>query len=306
MSIVEPQQDRRRGFFTCQDKKKAKHTKKVSASNSGGSDRPTGDRTFTASDEEDPFFKHHQQDEGDDEDNKDYYEDTDDDIIAKSSTSGSIDTPIKFIGNPRAKEAEQIDIPQVHDSKHFRKWKQNLRELVANASVYPDKAFQWIFKVEKAKSWEELEKQGFANLSRGLAIALSQIINGDLQAKIAVPKDKPASKGKMLNGPQYAWLIFDHYRISDMHRKVVHLEECLKLEIRKNNIGEYVSRFDSMLLRMDPKLSAALKGTLLRKQMERLPALRTVINHYNHGIHFEGKSASYDSLRKLVDIFLEK
>ena len=58
--------------------------------------------------------------------------------------------------NSDTKEQEKITFDYLPATVHFKKWYTNAKRKTAMASGKPDEALEWIGKVEKATSWEQL------------------------------------------------------------------------------------------------------------------------------------------------------
>ena len=81
----------------------------------------------------------------------------------------------------RSKEADKVEIPNLPDTAHFRKWKANVREAVASASRNPTAAFLWVRDVDTTVDRTLLSDiSGFSTLDSKLAAALAKVVTGTL------------------------------------------------------------------------------------------------------------------------------
>ena len=110
-------------------------------------------------------------------------------------------------------------MPTHHQPQQFRKWRNQFRKDVANASTRPKDAVPWIIKVEKAGSMEELEdSEGFDTLDFKLSTAFGKILQGPLQKEVQLLEEKYIQRGTLLNGRQICWLVYRNYKLETIEK----------------------------------------------------------------------------------------
>ena len=78
-------------------------------------------------------------------------------------------------------------------------------------------------KSKKASSFEDLEtREGddFETLNAKIASGLMEVIHGEFLRQMNVLEEKYAQEGKMINGRQIAFKIYNHFRISEQEGAV--------------------------------------------------------------------------------------
>ena len=101
--------------------------------------------------------------------------------------------------------------------KNFRSWKLAFKKAVAAASVRPDVAFIWISQVEKVESVDELSDSGeFPELDALLSTEWDRVTPGEFKKSLMVREFNLAKRDVMIKGRQITWLVYDHFRLSDL------------------------------------------------------------------------------------------
>ena len=69
----------------------------------------------------------------------------------------------------------------------------------------------------KIKNFEELDESGkFPDLDTKLNLALEGILSGEFKKEVHVKEIALSKESKMLKGRQIAWMILNHFKISDV------------------------------------------------------------------------------------------
>ena len=128
------------------------------------------------------------------------------------------------------KVSERISIGGWPNMKGFVNWKLAFLKAVAAASVTPDQAFLWICAVTKAKSYQELSDSGdFSALDALLSTEWDKVLTGEFKNSVRVIELHLLKQGIMIKGRQVTWLVFDHFRLSDVDGAMLNWDEILGL-----------------------------------------------------------------------------
>ena len=101
--------------------------------------------------------------------------------------------------------------------KGFRNWSLSFWKAVAATSSRPDAAFIWICAVLAAKSIDDLSSSGeFPELDALLSTEWDKLLSGEFRKSVQVIEYKLLQEQKMIKGRQITWLVFDHFRLSDV------------------------------------------------------------------------------------------
>ena len=122
-----------------------------------------------------------------------------------------------------------------------KSWKLNFKKKVAGATKIPSLGFTWINQVDDAISIDQLQNDGnFELLSARVAAGLSSIIHGDLLRQINVVEEQLTTRGRMINGRQVTWLLYRHFRVSEVQSSILGQDDLLNLSLRGDNVRAFL------------------------------------------------------------------
>ena len=88
-------------------------------------------------------------------------------------------------------------------------------------------------------------------LDARIASALSKIIhNSQFKRRISLEEQKAQKQDRFLRGRQIAYLIYDHFRVTGTHDSVEHHADLFTAGLRNDDIQEFDSKWDGILLSM--------------------------------------------------------
>ena len=155
--------------------------------------------------------------------------------------------------------------------KGFVTWKLAFLKAVAAASITPDPAFIWICAVSSAKSIYDLSDSGdFPALDALLSTEWDKILTGEFKKSVHVIEFQLLKEKIMLKGRQTTWLVFDHFRLSDVDGAMLNWDEILKLELKMpgDNIRQFLNDWDTTFTNIntasDPDILEYSSGSLKR------------------------------------------
>lgn len=217
--------------------------------------------------------------------------------------------PTKASTADKTKEAEKVKLQNFPSVKNIKGWKMHFKKEVASASGRPKEAFVWIAQVEKALTIEELEDdEDFETLGAKIATAMSEIIHGEFARKIEVLKQKAAKLEipKMINGRQMAFLVYQHFRTSEVETQLLDINDLLAVELKGDNLMAFLNEWELTLEGLKIRYGDDILESLLRRQLENSISFATTLALYDQDTVHKGQIPSYDKLLNLLKVFLEE
>ena len=111
--------------------------------------------------------------------------------------------------------------------------------------------------LEELKSSRSVNGKNFPNVEMfdaKTASALNKIIqNSQFKKKVSLEEQKAQKEVRFLRGRQIAFMIYDYFRVTDAHDTVLDYADLFSVTLRDDNIQEYDSRWDEVLLSMSKK-----------------------------------------------------
>ena len=162
-------------------------------------------------------------------------------------------------------DQQRLQISDLHFDKFptpatFACWKIRFKTEVCTCSQFPTEAMQWIKEVELVDSVDELKSssstrgismQNFEVLDARIASALSKIIhNSQFIRRISLEEQKAKKEDRFLRDRQIACLIYDYFRVTGTHDFVENYPDLFTIVLRNDDIQEFNSKWDGMLLSM--------------------------------------------------------
>ena len=202
--------------------------------------------------------------------------------------------------------SQECKIEAFPTSVRFRTWKMNFKKKIASISGNPDEAFLWINEIEEADTMDELAESGlFPLLDSKIASGLSEILNGEFQRQVQVLDEKAAIKGRMLKGRQIAWLIYQHFRLSEAEGSILEFNDLLSVELRGDNLMAFKNDWEMVMSGLKVIPSAAILESLVLKQLQKSHQLKDMLALYHQDVVHRGEARSYERIMKMVTSHLE-
>ena len=109
----------------------------------------------------------------------------------------------------------------------------------------------------------------FEVLDARIASALNKIIhNSHFKRRISREEQKAQKQDRFLRGRQIAYLIYDYFRVTGSHDSVENYADLFTISLRNDDIQEFDSKFDGILLSMTPIPSDDILERLPHKRSE--------------------------------------
>ena len=142
----------------------------------------------------------------------------------------------------------------------FACWKIRFKTEVRTCSQFPAEAMQWIKEVEMVDSVDDLKSSSstrgismpnFEVLDARIASALNKIIhNSHFKRRISLEERKAQKEDRFLRGRQIAYLIYEYFRVIGANDSVENYADLFTMSLRNDDIQEFDSKWDGILLSM--------------------------------------------------------
>ena len=167
--------------------------------------------------------------------------------------------------NNHGADQQRLQISDLHFDKFptpatFVCWKIRFKTEVCTCSQFPTEGMQWIKEVEMVDSVDDLmssssirgiQMPNFEVLDARIASALDKIIhNSHLKRRISLEEQKAQKQDCFLRGRQIAYLIYDYFRVTGAHDSVENYADLFTISLRNDDIQEFDSKWDGILLSM--------------------------------------------------------
>ena len=153
----------------------------------------------------------------------------------------------------------------------------------------------WIEEVEMVDSVDDLmsssstrgiQMPDFEVLDARIASALNRIIhNSHFKRRVSLEEQKAQKEDRFLRGRQVAYLIYEYFRATGANDSVENYADHFTIGLRNDNIQEFDSKWDGILLSMTKiPLDDILEG-LYKLRLRESEKLKTVFELYVLEIH---------------------
>ena len=177
----------------------------------------------------------------------------------------------------------------------FACWKIRFKTEVCSCSQFPTEAMQWIKEVEMVESVDDLmssssmrgiQMPNFEVLDARIASALNKIIhNSHFKRRISLEEPKAQKQDRFPRGRQIAYLIYEYFRVTGANDSVENYADLFTISLRIDDIQEFDSKWDGILLSMTKIPHDDILEGLCRLRVRESEKLKTVLELYNMEIH---------------------
>ena len=100
---------------------------------------------------------------------------------------------------------------------------------------------------------------------------MDTIIQGEFKESIQVLEYKLLAEKKMIKGRQISWLVFDHFRLSDIDGTMLNWDEILKIELRMpgDNVRQFLNDWDTTFTNVNSAPDPEFLESMFRRQLEK-------------------------------------
>ena len=218
----------------------------------------------------------------------------------------SFTIPVKLpqndmVGQQR-QQISELQFDKFPNPQSFLVWKIRFKTQVTTCSDFPSEAMLWIKEVEMVDSLEELKSSrsvcgkdfpNFEMLDAKIASALNKIMqNSQFKKKVSLEEQTAPSEDWFLRGRQIAFMIHDYFRVTGAHDTVSDYADFFSVTLRDDNIQEFDTRWDEVLLSMTKIPSNEIR-------IRESDHLKSVLELYDLDIHQMKSNPDYQKLKTM-------
>ena len=174
----------------------------------------------------------------------------------------------------------------------------------------------WINEVEMVESVDDLKSSrsirgtpgpNFQLLDARIASALNRIIqNTRFKKKVSLEEMKAHKEDRFLRGRQIAYLIYEYFRVTGANDSVENYADLFTIALRDDDIQEFDSKWDEILLSMTQIPSDDILENLYKLRKRESEKLKTVLELYSVEIHQKKAGPDYHRLKTMVKRSIEQ
>ena len=128
--------------------------------------------------------------------------------------------------------------------------------------------------------------------------------NSQFKRRISLEEQKAQKEDRFFRGRQIAYLIYDYFRVTGAQDSVENYADLFTISLRNDDIQEFDSKWDGILLSMTKIPSDILEG-LYKLRIRESEKLKTVLELYDLEIHQKKLGPDYHRLKTLVKSSIE-
>ena len=174
----------------------------------------------------------------------------------------------------------------------------------------------WIKEVELVDSLDDLKSSlsvrgirmpDFEVLDAKIAAALNRIIhNTQFKRCVSLEEQKAQKEDEFLRGRQIAYLIYEYFRVTGANDSVENYADLFTIALRNDDIQEFDSKWDGILLSMTKIPSDDILEGLYKLRKRESEKLKTVLELCNMEIHQKKDGLDYHILKTMVKRSIEQ
>ena len=139
-----------------------------------------------------------------------------------------------------------------------------------------------------------------------IASALNRIIhNTQFKRKVSLEEQKAQKEDRFLRGRQIAYLIYEYFRVTGANDSVENYADLFTIALRNDDIQEFDSKWDGILLSMTKIPSDDILEGLYKLRIRESEKLKTVLELYME-IHQKKAGPDYHRLKTMVKRSIEQ
>ena len=143
----------------------------------------------------------------------------------------------------------------------------------------------------------------FEVLDAKIASALNRIIhNTQLKRKVSLEEQKAQKEDRFLRGRQIAYLIYEYFSITGANDSVENYADLFTVGLRNDDIQEFDSKWDGILLSMTKIPSDDILEGLYKLRIRVSEKLKTVLELYDLEIHQKKAGPENHRLKTMVKV----
>ena len=221
-----------------------------------------------------------------------------------------VEIPQNSMVGQQRQQMPELQFDKFPNPQSFLVWRIRFKNQVIACSDFPSEAMLWIKEVEMVDSVVELKSsrsvsgKNFPNiqmLDAKIASALNKIIqNSQFKKKVSLEEQKAQKEDRSLRGRQIAFMIYNYFRVTGAHNAVLDYADLFSVTLHDDNIQEFDTRWDEVLLSMSKIPSDDILESLLKLRIRESAQLNTVQELYDMEIHQKMSMPNDQKLKKMV------
>ena len=237
----------------------------------------------------------------------------------------SVKDSVIFSGGDSSKnygaDQQRLQISDLHFDKFptpttFACWKIRFKTEVCTCSQFPTEAMHWIQQVELVDSVDDpkssssirgISMPNFEVFDATVASALNKIIhNSHFKRRISLEEQKAQKEDRFLRGRQIACLIHENFWVTGANDSVENYADLFTISLRNNDIQEFDSKWDGILLSMTKIPPDDILEGLYKLRIREFEKLKTVLELYDLEIHQKKLGPDDHRLKTMVKRGIEQ
>ena len=147
----------------------------------------------------------------------------------------------------------------------------------------------------------------FEALDARIASALKRIVhNSHFKRRISLEEQKAQKQDRFLRGRQFAYLIYDYFRVTGASDSVENYADFFTIGLRNDDIQEFDSKLDGILLSMTKIPPDDILEGLYKSRIRESEKLKTVLELYDLETHQKKLGPDYHRLKTMVKRSIEQ
>ena len=148
---------------------------------------------------------------------------------------------------------------------------------------------------------KEFLRQTFELLDARIASALNKIIqNTPFKEKVSLEEMKAHNEDCFFRGRQIPYLIYEHFRVTGANDSVENYADLYTVVFRNDDIQEFDSKWDEILLSMTQIPSDGILESLYTLRIREFEKLKTVLELYKMEIQQKKAGPDYHRVKTMV------
>ena len=155
--------------------------------------------------------------------------------------------------------------------------------------------------LKSSSSTKGIQMPIFEVLDARIASALNKIIhNSHFKRRISLEEQKAQKQDRFLRGRQIAYLIYEYFRVTGANESVENYADLFTIGLRNDDIQEFDSKWDGILLSMTQIPSDDILKGLYKLRIRESEKLKTVLELCDLEIHQKKIGPDYHRLKTMV------
>ena len=113
--------------------------------------------------------------------------------------------------------------------------------------------------------------------ARSASVLKQSFQNSQFKKKVSLEEQKAQKEDRFLRGRQIAFMIFVSFRVTGAHDTVLEYADFFSVTLRDDNVQEFDTRWDEVLLSMSKKPSDDVLESLYKLRILESEQLKTVL-----------------------------